>query len=97
MITALSYLRSMGVVVSLDGDHTLDVRTQRRMPDDLWQQVLNLTKEHKPEILEDLKIEQDLGKLFYQIGAQVGPGPRLVFVPPLDGLNLSEKKSNAPG
>ena len=92
MTTALSHIRSMGVLVSLDDDGSLDIRAQGRMSKDQWEDALSLAKEFKPEIIQDLKIEQGLNKLLWQVGAKIEPGPRLVFNPLLAGPGVDRER-----
>jgi hypothetical protein len=82
----------MGVVVSLDEDGLLDVRAQKRMPQQAWDDALEFAKEFKPEIIQDLYFELELQNLLQGVGAKIEPGPKLVFVPPLDGPNVNRQR-----
>lgn len=92
MSTPLSYLRSIGVVVSLDKNGFLDVRAQNRMSQQAWDEALEFAKEFKPEIIQDLYFELELQNLLQGVGAKIEPGPKLVFVPPLDGPKVNRKR-----
>ena len=82
----------MGADVCLSSRGNLDIQARYPMPDDQWQRILNLARENKPEIIQDLKIEHDLNKLLWQIGAKIEPGPRLVFNPLLDGPKVDRER-----
>ncbi|MDZ7760831.1 MAG: hypothetical protein U5L00_11315 [Desulfovermiculus sp.] len=92
MTTALSHIRSMNVVVSLDDDGSLDVRAQGRMSQQAWNDALEFAKEFKPEIIQDLKIETDMKGLLRDVGAKIETGPKLVFIPPLDGPSVDQAR-----
>jgi hypothetical protein len=92
MTTALSHIRSMGVVVSLDNDGSLDIRAQGRMSKDQWNDALEFAKEFKPEIIQDLKNEQGLHRLLREVGAKIEPGPRIVFNPYLAGPRVDRER-----